>query len=233
MMPLMKKTRAFLSWSIFGLALLVMVLPLPGKDRSHLLSGAEANDETLVILTSGQPAYLEALVEHFTTENDVEVQVVEAGELSAARLTETSADLVLTAQLDDLVPLIKAGALDTLPPDILWNVNEAFRDPAERWVGLSGQLADGQLTVRGLALAQSANSKPLAERFVLYLYSRSAQQNLVEMSGEYAFLAFGVDNPAGKPTLSNLSLPPFNSLYNSTALVAAPSQDEVAAGQKR
>lgn len=224
------RTRTVLSWSIFVLAIGIMVMPLSGKDTSHLLSEAEANDATLVIVTTTDAAYIQPIVDQFIGETDSIVHIESVAEISEDTLAEHSADLVLVSHIEEFVPVIQAEALDTLPLDIMWNVDANFRDPAERWVGLTGYLEDKEFVMSGVALAQSSNSKPLAERFVLYLYSRSNQQELVAYTGHYSFLAFGVDTPTDLPQLVDLELPQFGSIYDSNSLTAEPS-NEVAATQ--
>ena len=220
------RTRTLLSWSIFLLAIGIMVMPLPGKDTTHLLSEAEANDSTLVILTTTEADYIQPIVDQFVAETEAVVRIETVTEISPEMMKAYSADLVMAAHIEEFVPIIQAEALDTLPLDIMWNVDANFRDPAERWVGLTGCLEeDGEFMMSGIALAQTSNSKPLAERFVLYLYSRSNQQTLVQMTGHYSFLAFGVDTPSDMPQLVDLELPPFGAIYDSNSLTAEPSTE--------
>jgi hypothetical protein len=228
----MNRARTLASWIILGLAIIVMVMPLPGKDDSHLLNEAEANDETLVILTTDSEAVLQPLVDAFVgdTEAEVRVERIDAALLCQEKLAAQHADLVLVRNISEMVPLMQEKALDTLPLDIMWNVNEAFRDPAERWVGFTGRMEDDALAISGLALAQSSNSKPLAERFIIYLYSRKVQETLVNHSGHYSFLAFGVPTPDGMPDLTMIEAPAYGAIYDSAALTDEPSR-ELAANQ--
>lgn len=219
------RTRTILSWSIFILAIGIMTIPLPGKDRSHLLSEAEASDATLVILTTTDVDYIQPIVDQFVAETDVDVRVKQVASISSENMHSQAADLVIVAHIEEFIPTIQSQALDTLPLDVMWNVDENFRDPAERWVGLTGGLEDGEFVMSGLALVQTSNSKPLAERFILYLYSRSNQQQLVDYTSHYSFLAFGVQTPSDMPELVNLELPPFGAIYDSTSLTAKPSTE--------
>lgn len=228
----MNHVRTYASWIILGLALIVMVMPLPGKDDSHLLSEAEASDATLVILTTDSEEVLQPLVAAFVDDTDAKVRIkrIDPALLSQEQLDSQKADLVLVRNISEMVPLMQEKALDTLPLDIMWNINEAFRDPAERWVGFTGRMEDDTLAISGLALAQSSNSKPLAERFILYLYSRKVQEQLVYQSGHYSFLAFGVPTPAGLPDLTLIDTPAYGSIYDSAAFTAERSR-ELAANQ--
>jgi spermidine/putrescine-binding protein len=219
------RTRTILSWSIFILAVGIMVMPLPGKDTSHLLSEAEASDTTLVILTTTDTDYIQPIVDQFVTETETVVRVESVDEISPEIMKANSADLVIVARIQEFVPVMQAKALDTLPLDIMWNVDENFRDPAERWVGLTGCIEDGDFVMSGMALAQSSNSKPLAERFILYLYSRSNQQALVDYTGHYSFLAFGIETPSDMPQLVDLELPPFGAIYDSNHQLSEPSNE--------
>lgn len=216
----MNRTRTLLSWTILILALVIMVIPLPGDDDSHLLSDAEASDVTLVILTTEDASFIEPLVEQFIAETDarVEIETIAADTLCGKAVDAQRADIVLVHDIGELVPLMQEDALDTLPLDIMWNVDESFRDPAERWVGFSGRMDVNELAISGLALAQNSDSKPLAERFILYLYSRSIQEQLVQQSGQYSFLAFGVPTPAGMPELTSMDVPSFGAIYDSASI---------------
>ncbi|MCI0714178.1 MAG: hypothetical protein L0154_28745 [Chloroflexi bacterium] len=223
----MNHARAYASWIILGLALIVMVMPLPGKDDRHLLSEAEASDATLVILTTDSEEFLQPLVAAFVDDTDARVRIerVDPTLLSQKALASHKADLVLVRNIGEMVPLMQEEALDTLPLDIVWNVNEAFRDPAERWVGFTGRMEDNTLAMSGLALAQSSNSKPLAERFILYLYSRKVQEQLVNQTGQYSFLAYGVPTPAGLPDLTLIDAPAYGAIYDSAAFTEEPSRE--------
>lgn len=228
----MKHTRTLASWIILGLAIIVMVMPLPGKDDGHLLSDAEANDATLVILTTESEDVLQPFLAAFMDDTDANVRIehIDPVLLCQEKLDAQQADLILVRDIGEMVPLIREEALDTLPLDIMWNVNEIFRDPAERWVGFTGRMENDTLAISGLALSQTSNSKPLAERFILYLYSPKVQEELVKYSGHYSFLAFGVPTPEGMPDLTMIDTPAYGAIYDSAAITEAPSQ-ELAANQ--
>jgi hypothetical protein len=204
---------------IFFVALVIIFVPLPHPDTAHLMTEAEANDKTLVIVTTESQVYLTPLVEQFISETSASVRVDVVEELSEDSVRDCQGDLVLAHRIEELLPLINAQALDTLPLDIMWNIDQNFRDPAERWVGFTGRYENNAFTISALALVQQANSKPLAERFVLYLYSRTHQQTLVEHTGHYSLLAFGINSPDGLPALTEVSSPAFGSIYNSDSVL--------------
>jgi iron(III) transport system substrate-binding protein len=329
----MLRTRTLFSWVIFIGAIFVMVVPLPGDDDSHLMSISEANDETLVILTTDDPALLTPIVDHFADEYDADVRVeVVDSTIDADVLRQTQADLVLVRDINELVPVIDADALDTLPPDILWNIDPHFRDVSNRWIGYTGRLQvlvynpdlvdvsqlpttvtglvssnwvehigcssesvmnplgagyrdllmavtqrgghfetdaeviqaieDGELaigivnhdsvdlaamdnstmqlgihvladdrgsamTVSAIALADSANSKPLAELFLIHLYGMRTQNLIAETTGQYTFLAFSIATPQDLPILTDLSFADFGTLFDSNH-ISSENRDSTA-----
>lgn len=314
----MLRTRTLLSWIIFIGAVVAMIVPLPGDDDSHLMSISEANDETLVILTTANPELLMPIVDRFAEEYaaDVRVEVADS-EINTDILHESSADLVLVRDINELVPAIDERALDSLPPDIMWNIDPHFRDPANRWIGYTGRLqvlvynpvlvdvsqlptsvadlvasewvetigcssesvlnplvvgyrdlltastqhgthfetdaaviqavengnlamglvnhdslsssstsqlglhilADADegntMTISAIALADSANSKPLAELFLIHLYGMRTQNFIAETTSQYTFLAFNSAAPQDLPALTDLTLADFGTLFDS------------------
>ena len=329
----MLRTRTLFSWLIFIGAVIAMSVPLPSDDDSHLMSISEANDETLVILTTDNPALLTPIVDRFAEEYAAEVRVVGIdSEINVDVIQQTHADLILVRDINELVSAIDANALDTLPPDIMWNIDSHFRDPANRWIGYTGRLqvlvynptlvditqlpstvadlvatdwvehigcssesimnpttsgyrdlltattqygthfdtdvaviqavADGELamglvnhdsvvqamtsglmdqlglhvlvdnhgntmTVSAIALADSANSKPLAELFLIHLYGMRTQNFIAETTGQYTFLAFSSASPQDLPALMDLSLSDFGTLFDSDH-ISSENRDSVA-----
>lgn len=134
----MPKTRTLISWLIFIVALVVMVMPLPGQDQLHLMAKFEANDTTLVILTTDDRAAIQPLVDVFQDKYNADVRVITTDHLSQAAIQQHHADLVLARYVAELIPL--ADHLDTLAPDLLWNVDTQFSDMAGRWIGYAGRL---------------------------------------------------------------------------------------------
>lgn len=326
----MLRTRTILSWLIFITAIVVMVIPLPGKDDSHLMSISEANDETLVILTTDNPETLIPIADRFAEEYDADVRVefVDA-EINANILQKNHADLVLVRDINELIPVMDQQALDTLPSDLMWNIDPQFRDPASRWVGYTGRLQvlvydpirvdgsqlptrvadllssewiesigcssesiinplgtgyrdlltatamqgthfetdeaviqavmDGELaiglvnhdniqqiieseeatqlgvqiltdlhgnimTMSAMALVDSANSKPLAELFLIHVYGMRTQNLIAESTGQYTFLAFGIGTPQNLPALTDLTLADFGTIFDSD-YISSDNQD--------
>lgn len=290
----MTRTRTILSWLIFGAALVAMVIPLPGKDTSHLLSASEANDDSLVILTTAQAEMLAPIVDTFTEKHNIPVRVesILPADLTQKTIASTQADLILVSDVAELTPLMQAGALDTLPPDLMWNVETPFHDNANRWIGYTGRLEvlvynpalvdptelntstlrsteteldnktvldavlagdlpmgvvdhdlisqdiaaqigihlfnNAHMTVSAFAMAQSANSKPIAQLFLSLIYLPTAQNLLTQSTGHYSFLAFGVEAPADFPVLSELNLVDFGTLFSSDPDDYNPPANQVA-----
>lgn len=150
----MPKTRTIISWLIFIIAVVVMVMPLPSQDDSHLMAESEANDSTLVILTTDRTDTILPLVASFQAKYEADVQVVETDYLTPETIQQAHADLVLAHDVTELMPLV--GSLDALAPDLLWNIDPRFGDPAGRWIGFAGRLqvmayAPEQISAENLA----------------------------------------------------------------------------------
>ena len=220
----MFRPRAILSCAIFAAAIVAIIFPLPGQDTAHLLTTAEANDNTLVIVTTGDAALLTPLVAEFEAvigqtmpDSGIKVRIepVTADGLDSDALKAMHADLLLVANVADLVGVMQAQSLDTLPVDALWNVLPDYVDPAGRWMGFYGNLDGDQLSISALAMAQSSNSKPLAELFVMTVYGMRLQRMMVENSAVYSLLNFGVEAPTGQPDLKSLTSPRYAQIYDS------------------
>lgn len=220
----MFRPRAVLSCGIFAAALTAIIVPLPGKNTAHLLTTAEANDNTLVIVTTGDAALLrplvtefEAVVEQTMPDSGVTVHIepIAEAELNSDALRDMHADLVLAENVADLVGAMESQSLDTLPADALWNVLPDYVDPAGRWMGFYGNLDGDQLNISALAMAQSSNSKPLAELFVVTVYGMRLQRLMVENAEVYSLLAFGVEAPSGQPVLESLTSLRYAQIYDS------------------
>ncbi len=214
---MLHRSRTLLSWSIFIIALIIMIIPLPSNDDTHLMSISEANDETLVILTTASPDYLIPLIDSFQAQNPAIIHIVpiNTNDLNSATIQQTNADLILAHDISVLVPLLKADLIDTLPPDLMWSVNSVFRDPNNRWIGYSGQINGDILTISAIAIAQSANSKPLAQLFLSLSYLPQTQLHLAESTGLLSLSAYVADTAM----LETLEFVDFAVQFDSDAII--------------
>jgi iron(III) transport system substrate-binding protein len=108
------------------------------------ISAQEESTETLVLYSGRNEALIQPIIDRFTEETGVQVdvrygntaglanQLIEEGE-------NTPADVYLGQDAGALGALAKAGLLTTLSGDITARVPQVFRDVDNQWVGLSGR----------------------------------------------------------------------------------------------
>jgi hypothetical protein len=150
------------------------------------------------------------MVERYVAQHgqDVQVKFISSDQLTAENLQDTRADLLLVTELNQLEPLVTDNALDIITRDILGNIDPRFRDSAGRWMAFAGHYqSDEQMQISALAIAQSSDSKDLVQHFLSAIYVRASQQWMVEQTGQYSLVEFGVQPPASLPRLSTLNLP--------------------------
>jgi iron(III) transport system substrate-binding protein len=142
-----------LSWkrSLVVLALFVVVALAGtgcGQEKSGEGSnsqGGSASDEGSLVVYSGRNEELVGpIIERFEEKSriDVEVRYGDTAELAATILEEDAnspADVFLSQDAGALGAVAERGLLSPLSGDVLERVEERFRDPDGRWVGVSGR----------------------------------------------------------------------------------------------
>ena len=107
-------------------------------------AGAQEQAEHLVVYSGRAETLIGPILEQFTLDTGVVVEVRYGGtaEMAATILEEganSPADVFIAQDAGALGALAKAGRLATLPADVLERTPEAFRSPAGQWIGLSGR----------------------------------------------------------------------------------------------
>ena len=120
-----------------ALFLMLMILPV--------LAACTSQEQQVLTLYSGRSESLVApIIEQFTEETGIEVQVRYGGtaEMAATILEEgenSPADLFWAQDPGGLGAVAEAGLFAELPEDLLGRVSTAFRSPEGTWVGISGR----------------------------------------------------------------------------------------------
>lgn len=91
-----------------------------------------------------QPELLQPLVDAFTAETGIAVNVAFVDKGMAERLVaegdRSPADLVLTVDIARLMQVVEAGVVQPVQSDVLEsNIPEALRDPNDQWFGLTAR----------------------------------------------------------------------------------------------
>lgn len=89
-----------------------------------------------------QPELIQPLVDAFTAETGIKVNVAFVDKGMAERLTaegdRSPADLVLTVDIARLTQIVEAGVTQPVQSDVLEaNIPETMRDPGDQWFGLT------------------------------------------------------------------------------------------------
>jgi iron(III) transport system substrate-binding protein len=109
-----------------------------------LAAACSGNDDTLTVYSGRTEALIGPLLDRFTAETgiDVEVRYADSPDLAATLLEEqgnSPADVFVAQDPASLGAVALAGLFDPLPPALAARVPERFSDPAGRWVGFSGR----------------------------------------------------------------------------------------------
>jgi iron(III) transport system substrate-binding protein len=91
-----------------------------------------------------QPELIQPLVEAFTAETGIEVNIAFLNKGLTERLEaegrRTPADIILTADVQHLAEAVEAGVTQAVVSDVMIaNVPEAFRDPGNHWFALTSR----------------------------------------------------------------------------------------------
>lgn len=115
---------------LLALALVVSVLPALAQEVN--------------VYSHRQPELLQPLVDAFTAETGIAVNVAFVDKGMAERLVaegdRSPADLVLTVDIARLMQVVEAGVVQPVQSDVLEaNIPEALRDPNDQWFGLTAR----------------------------------------------------------------------------------------------
>lgn len=118
--------------------------PAAGTTSEPMSETTAAPAETIVLYSGRNENFVQPVIEAFTDETGIEVDVRYAGtgELATTILAEgadTPADVFWAQDPAFIGGIAKEGLLSVLPPDITGLVAERFRDADDRWVGITGR----------------------------------------------------------------------------------------------
>lgn len=124
--------------------MILLILTLAVFTLPALAVSAQNSAERLVIYSGRTEGLIAPLLERFTAETGIQVEVRYGGtaEMAATILEEganSPADVFIAQDAGALGALAQAGRLRALPPDILERVAPRFESPDGLWVGISGR----------------------------------------------------------------------------------------------
>jgi iron(III) transport system substrate-binding protein len=119
--------------------------------------GSEPATEGITVYSGRIPAAIGGAIDMYEADSDTDVQTrfAETGDLAATLVEEGSnspADVFFAQEPGAIGAVEDAGLLAKLPADILARVPAEYRDPAGRWVGVTGRaraIAYGSGVARG------------------------------------------------------------------------------------
>ncbi|MDB5661366.1 MAG: Fe+3 siderophore transporter, periplasmic substrate-binding protein [Cypionkella sp.] len=123
-------------------ALALISTVLPGLTGPGLTGAALA--EEVNIYSHRQPELIQPLIDAFTKETGIEVNVAFVDKGMAERLVaegnRSPADLILTVDIARLMEVVKAGVTQEIDSPVLEaNIPAGFRDPGKHWFGLTSR----------------------------------------------------------------------------------------------
>ncbi|MFZ9199456.1 MAG: Fe(3+) ABC transporter substrate-binding protein [Paracoccaceae bacterium] len=109
-----------------------------------VVSALPALAQEVNVYSHRQPELLQPLVDAFTAETGIAVNVAFVDKGMAERLVaegdRSPADLVLTVDIARLMQVVEAGVVQPVQSDVLEaNIPEALRDPNDQWFGLTAR----------------------------------------------------------------------------------------------
>ena len=116
--------------SLFALALMTTALPVLAEEVN--------------VYSHRQPELIQPLIDAFTAETGIAVNVAFVDKGMAERLQaegdRSPADLVLTVDIARLLQIVEAGVIQPVQSDVLEaNIPAEYRDPADQWFGLTAR----------------------------------------------------------------------------------------------
>ena len=126
-------------------------------------AGSASEEGSLVVYSGRNEELVGPIIERFEEESriDVEVRYGDTAELAATILEEDAnspADVFLSQDAGALGAVADRGLLSPLSGDVLERVEERFRDPDGRWVGVSGRARVGAYNTGALGAEDLPNS---------------------------------------------------------------------------
>ena len=118
--------------------------PAPQEGSAEAIEGTPESDGFLVVYSGRNEALVQPLIDIFTEQTGIEVEVRygNTGEMAALLLEEgdaTNAGVFLSQDAGALGALSKAGLFVTLPDDIAGAVEQGFTSTDASWVGVTGR----------------------------------------------------------------------------------------------
>lgn len=118
--------------------------PTAEEGASEAIEGTPESDGFLVVYSGRNDSLIQPLIEVFTEQTGIEVEVRygNTGEMAALLLEEgdaTNAGVFLSQDAGALGALSKAGLFATLPDDIAGRVAPGFTSSDGSWVGITGR----------------------------------------------------------------------------------------------
>jgi iron(III) transport system substrate-binding protein len=109
-----------------------------------LLASTPALAQEVNVYSHRQPELIQPLVDAFTAETGIKVNVAFVDKGMAERLQaegdRSPADLVLTVDIARLMQIVEAGVTQPVQSDVLEaNIPETLRDPDDQWFGLTSR----------------------------------------------------------------------------------------------
>lgn len=164
-----------------------------------LSAGARAQKPTLTIYTSSNETFIRPIFDEFTKDTGIKINFVsDKGPVLIEKLkaegAKSSADLLMTVDVGNLWLATQAGLLDSTQSAVIdQNIPAQYRDPSNKWVGLSLRARTlfynpqkvKEAELKDYAdLASSKWKKRLCLRTSNNVYNQSLVASFIETKGE-------------------------------------------------